>query len=238
MTRISFCILLILGMSASSSAQLGNLVGKAKSVLGGDDSKVGDGLKEALNIGVNEAVSALSAADGYYGSPYRILLPEEAKSVISKVKMVPGFENIESDIIKKMNEAAELAAKKAGPIFLNAIKQMTFQDAMNILVGNTDAATRYLEGTSRKALYAEFMPVIRGALDEVKARELWSGAVTAYNKIPLVKKMNPALDDHVNNKALDGMFSLVEKKEEGIRKDTGLRTSPLLKEVFARQDKK
>jgi hypothetical protein len=150
---------------------------------------------------------------------------------------VPGFQNIEKDLIQKMNEAAELAAKKAGPIFLNSIKQMTFADAMDILSGQEDAATRYLEKTSRQSLYAEFMPVIQTALDEVNARSLWKTAVQAYNNIPFVSKQNPDLDDHVNNKALDGMFSLIEVKEEGIRTDVSQRTSPLLKEVFAKQDK-
>ena len=84
--------------------------------------------------------------------------------------------------------------------------------------------------------YNEFMPVIQAALDEVDARSLWNSAVGAYNKIPFTKKLNPELDDHVNQKALDGMFSLVQKKEEGIRSDVNLRTSPLLQEVFGQQD--
>ena len=104
-------------------------------------------------------------------------------------------------------------------------------------MGEQDAATRYLERTSSEALYGEFMPIIQAALDEVDARSLWKSAVSAYNKIPFQKKLNPDLDDHVNNKALEGMFGLIEKKEEGIRSDVGLRTSPLLKEVFAQQDK-
>ena len=148
---------------------------------------------------------------------------------MSTVSKVPGFNNV---VIKKMNEAAELAAKKAGPIFLEAIKQMSFKDATNILMGNDDAATRYLEGTSRLTLYTEFMPVIQGALDEVNARGLWKSAVDAYNKIPFKKKLNPDLDDHVNNAALDGMFGLVEVKEADIRGDVNLRTTPLLQDVF------
>jgi hypothetical protein len=234
-----FAILLFALLAAAPAhAQFGKILDKAKSVVSGDNSSIGDGLKEALKVGVDDAVSSLSAENGYFASPYKVLLPEEAQKVVTKLKMVPGFDNIETDLIKKMNEAAELAAKKAGPIFLGAIKQMSFKDAMTILTGNDDAATRYLEGTSRKALYTEFMPVIQAALDEVRARELWNKAVNAYNKIPLTKKLNPDLDDHVNNKALDGMFGLVEKKEEGIRQNVSLRTTPLLKEVFAKQDKK
>ncbi len=235
---LAFCFVLALG-PAQMNAQFGKLLDKAKSVLnegeGGLD--IGGGLKEALQVGVDEAVSSLSQEKGYLESPFKVLIPEEARKVVSTVSKVPGFTNIETDLINKMNEAAELAAKKAGPIFLNAIKQMTIKDATNILMGEQDAATQYLDRTSRKALYTEFMPVIQAALDEVDARSLWKSAVSAYNKIPFQKKLNPELDDHVNNKALDGMFGLIQQKEEGIRSDVGLRSSPLLKEVFAKQDK-
>ncbi len=113
---------------------------------------------------------------------------------------------------------------------------MTFDDALNILKGDKDAATRYLESSTRDELYDAFLPVIRDALDEVNAREYWSKAVEQYNKLPFVKDVNPELDDHVNNKALDGLFGEIEKKEEKIRTDTNQRTTELLREVFAKQD--
>lgn len=238
--RILLLLSFVLTLSISPSyGQFGKLLDKAKSVLKTDEGglDIGGGLKEALKVGVDDAVTSLSAENGYLDSPFKVLIPEDARKVVSTVSKIPGFTNVETDLINKMNEAAELAAKKAGPIFLDAIKQMTIKDATNILMGEQDAATQYLEGTSRKALYAEFMPVIQNALDEVDARSLWTKAVSAYNKIPFQKKLNPDLDDHVNNKALDGMFGLVKEKEEGIRGDVGLRTSPLLKEVFAKQDK-
>lgn len=228
---------MLIGLSPIN-AQFGKLIDKAKEVVKGESSgNIGSGLKEALNIGVDEAVSSLSADNGYLESPYKILLPAEALKVTNKLSKVPGFQNVEKDLIAKMNQAAEIAAKKAGPIFLNSIKQMSFKDATNILMGEDDAATRYLENTSRKELYKSFLPVIQASLDEVNARSYWNDAVKAYNKIPFTKDLNPELDDHVNNKALDGMFELVEVKETGIRNDAGLRTSPLLKEVFGKQDK-
>lgn len=232
-------ILVIMLISLSpSNAQFGKLMDKAKKVVNGESSSnIGGGLKEALNIGVDQAVSSLSADNGYFESPYKILLPKEALKVTSKLSKVPGFQNVEKDLIAKMNQAAEIAAKKAGPIFLNSIKQMSFKDATNILMGEDDAATRYLENTSRTELYKSFLPVIQASLDEVNARSYWNDAVSAYNKIPFTKKLNPELDDHVNNKALDGMFELVQVKETGIRNDSSLRTSPLLKEVFGKQDK-
>lgn len=231
---------MIISLSISpSQAQFGKLLDKAKSVVTGEDGSlnVAGGLKEALENGVNDAVATLAQENGYYSSPYKVLIPEDAQKVVSTVSKVPGFQNIETDLISKMNEAAELAAKKAGPIFVNAIRQMSIKDATDILMGDQDAATRYLESTSRDALYAEFMPVIQAALDEVDARSLWKSAVGAYNKIPFKKKLNPELDDHVNGKALDGMFSIIEKKEERIREDKSFRTTDLLKEVFAKQDR-
>ena len=217
----------------SSNAQFGKILDKAKATVNSTkEDNTSLGLKEALNVGVDAAVKQLAVKDGYYASPYKIIIPEDAQKVINVVKKLPGFEDTETKLITKMNEAAEIAVKKASPIFVNAIKQMSFTDAKNILTGNDDAATRYLESTSRAPLYNEFLPVIQAALDEVNARTYWATVVNAYNKIPLQKKMNPELDAHVNNKALDGLFSLIEVKEEGIRNDVNQRTSQLLKDVF------
>jgi hypothetical protein len=234
-------LLLALGLSAQN-----DLLKKAKKSVetireNGTElsqDEVGRGLKEALNVGVGEAVSFLSAKDGYFGSPYKILLPEEARRVTDKVKGLPGFSNVEADLTERMNRAAELAATKAKPIFVSAITSMTFEDALNILTGQPDAATRYLEKTTYAKLYAEFKPIIQQSLDEVNAREYWKKTVTAYNKIPMVQKTNPELDDHVTKMALVGMFGLVQKKEAGIRSDVGQRNSDLLRKVFAKQDKK
>jgi hypothetical protein len=223
-------------------AQFGDVLKKAKDVVTGggglSQEEAGNGLKEALNAGVGEAVDFLSAKDGYFGSPYKILVPEEAQKVVSKLKVVPGFGNIEADLTERMNRAAEDAATKAKPIFIAAIKGMSFQDALNILMGNQDAATRYLEKSTFNKLYAEFKPVIQTSLDKVNAREYWKGAVSSYNKLPFVEKTNPELDDHVTRKALSGLFSLVEKKEKGIRSNVNLRNTDLLRKVFAQQDKK
>ncbi len=228
-------------------AQFGDLLKKAEDKVnavknGGVGSlsqdEIGKGLKEALNVGVGEATQFLSVKDGYFKSPYKILMPEEAQKVVSKLKMVPAFSNVEAELTERMNRAAEDAAQKAKPIFIEAIKKMSFADAMNILSGNPDAATRYLEKTTNLALYAEFKPIVQASLDAVNARSYWKEATSAYNKIPFVTKTNPELDDHVTKMALVGLFGLVEKKEKGIRSDSNLRTSDLLKKVFAKQDKK
>lgn len=238
-------LLLIASFSTSmASAQFGKLKSKiekaAKDVVNPDkengSSQIGLGLKEALEVGTTEAVKSLSKEKGYLDSPYKILLPEEAQKVVKRVSGLPGFSDVEKKLVDKMNQAAEIAAKEATPIFVDAIKGITFTDALNILKGKDDAATRYLEKSARKDLYKKFLPVIQSSLDEVDARTYWKSVVKQYNKIPFIKKMNPDLDDHVNNKALDGMFGLIEKKEEGIRTDIDQRTSPLLLDVFSQLD--
>jgi hypothetical protein len=231
-------LLFLVSFLGASNAQLGKILKDVKKVITNEeDGEVGLGLKEALKFGVEEAVQKLSTENGYLESPYKILLPEEAIVVVNKLKKVPGFQDVEKNLVEKMNQAAEIAAKKATPIFVNAITSLTIKDAMNILLGEKDAATRYLDSNTRQPLYNEFLPVIQSALDEVNARTYWTTAVDAYNKIPFTKKVNPELDDHVNNKALDGLFSLIQVKEEKIRTNQSERKTDLLKNVFARQDK-
>lgn len=228
-------VLFLLMITHSAQSQVKDLLNKAKgsvALIKGEDVDINAGLKEALNNGIESAVNQLSAEKGYLESPYKILIPSDAQKIIDKVKMVPGFQDVETKLINQMNQAAEIAAKKATPIFVNAIKQMSFADAKSILSGPDNAATTYLSSTSRQPLYNEFLPIIQSSLDEVNARSYWKSVVEAYNKLPFVKKMNPELDDHVNSKALDGLFSLIAVKEKGIRTDINQRTSDLLKKVF------
>lgn len=237
--RAVLVLLVSMGLwSNAAHAQFKDLLNKAtKAVAPVAEGDVSMGLKQALEFGVNEAVDKLSAENGYLESPYKIIVPEEAQYIITKVKMVPGFQDVEQQLIDKMNKAAEIAAKKATPIFVDAITSLTISDAMNILLGEKNAATTYLSTQTRPALYTTFLPVIQSSLDEVNAREYWKTVINAYNNIPFVKKANPNLDDYVNNKALDGLFSLIEVKEAKIREDQSQRTTDLLKKVFAQQDK-
>jgi len=243
-----FSLVLSLAVIGTLSAQswkgaLKNAKDKVEEATGGQgvnlsQEEIGNGLKEALDKGVDKAVKSLSAENGYLDSPYKILLPAEAQKVIKKVKNVPGFQDVDKKLTEKLNKAAEIAAKEATPIFISAIKQMSFKDAMNILMGENNAATTYLDNTTRKTLFGKFMPVIQKSLDEVNAREYWKSVVTTYNKIPMTKDVNPELDEHVNNKALDGMFGLIAVKELDIRENQGSRSSDLLKKVFGKQDGK
>jgi hypothetical protein len=131
-----------------------------------------------------------------------------------------------------MNRAAEKAATEAKPIFIAAIKGMTVRDAINIVRGADNAATMYLKNTTSQELIAKFQPPIKTSLDNVNATRYWSDLVSIYNKIPLVKKMNPNLTEYVTQKAIDGLFIMIAKEELKIRKDPVARTSELLKKVF------
>jgi hypothetical protein len=200
------------------------------------DADVANGLKEALHNGVGAGVDYLSKTDGYHKTVYKILLPEEAQNVINKLKVIPGFEKVEEEIILKVNRAAELAASKAKPIFTDAIRDMSFRDVWGILRGEQNAATMYLYDNTYSELYGEFKPVIVSSLNQYGALDYWTSLVSKYNSLPFVKKVNPYLEDHITTKALDGLFDMIEKKELGIRTDIRERTSDLLRRVFAKQD--
>ena len=199
---------------------------------------IGNGLKAALNLGIGKGADELSQKGGYFNSAYKILLPEEARQITDKLRVVPGFTQLESTILEKINAGAEDAAMKAKPIFINAIRQMTFSDALNILMGDKNAATAFLKRTTYDQLYKEFNPAIVESLDKFGARKLWSDATGTYNSLPFVKKTNPSLDDYVTTEALKGLFSMVELKERSIRANTAERTTTLLQNVFAKQDAK
>lgn len=200
------------------------------------NTDIANGLKQALNFGVDDSVKFLSKENGYYGSAYKILLPEEARKVTDKLKFIPGFQNVEEELIKRLNKGAEDAASKAGPIFFSAIKSMSFDDAMNILMGPKDAATTYLNNKTYTGLYSEFSPIIDQSLNKFNVQDYWADAVNQYNKIPFITKVNPDLKDYVATEALKGLFGLVAQKELGIREDVSQRSTDLLKKVFAKQD--
>ncbi|RMF27549.1 MAG: DUF4197 domain-containing protein [Bacteroidetes bacterium] len=230
-------VLLLFTLSACDPAALQ----KALESFGEEElssAEIANGLKQALEIGIGKGAAELSKKDGYFRSPYKILLPPEARKVAEKLRVVPGFSNVEEQILEKINRGAEEAAKRAKPIFVQAIRQMTFDDARNILLGPDTAATAYLKRTTWAALYAEFNPVIVQSLDKFNARQYWSDAVTAYNKLPFVEKANPDLDDYVTTKALEGLFAKVELEEKNIRANVAARTTDLLRRVFALQDRR
>jgi|JI10StandDraft_1071094.scaffolds.fasta_scaffold01936_17 hypothetical protein len=230
-----FGVFLAFGFS-SCDAQFGKLL-KQVGLEEISTDEIAAGLKEALTKGTSKGSDQLSTKDGFYKSIYKILLPQEAKAVTDKLKLIPGFDKVEENMLEKINRAAEDAAVKAKPIFISAIKQMTIKDAWNILKGEDNAATQYLIRTTQPALYDEFKPVITESLNKFGALDYWASAVNKYNQIPLVKKANPDVADHVTNKALEGLFKKIAEEENDIRHNFASRTTDLLKRVFAKQDK-
>ncbi len=200
--------------------------------------QIGNGLRQALDNGIQHQVSKLTATDGFYKNDLvKILLPEELQAVDKGLRSI-GLGNLADEGLKAINRTAEDAVKTATPIFVNAVKEITFNDAKNILLGADNAATSYLEGKTTSALYAEFNPVIKNSFSKVGADKIWSNLITKYNSIPFVKKVNPDLTDYVTTEALEGVFTMIAVEEKGIREKVGLRDTPLLRQVFALQDNK
>jgi hypothetical protein len=204
--------------------------------LGGVD--IASGLKEALDKGISKQVTKLTATDGFYkNEAVKILMPEELQKVDATLRKI-GLSSLADEGIKVLNRAAEDAVKEATPIFVSAVKNISFNDAKSILLGNENAATTYLQGSTTTALYGKFNPVIKNSFSKVGADVIWSNIIKKYNSIPLVKKVNPDLTDYTTNQALAGVFKMIAVEEKSIRTDINERTSPLLKSVFAMQDKK
>ncbi len=231
----------LITFSFSANAQFGGLknVGKdiGSKLPGGkkpalSEEEVGAGLKEALNRGIETGVERVSKPDGYFKDmSIKVLMPDDAKKVEEKLRSMGQGKKVD-EAIESMNRAAEDAANGAKDIFVGAIKAMTIKDAMNILRGEDNAATTYLEKTTRPKLKEKFLPVIEKSLEKVGATKHWNSVFTTYNKIPMVKKVNPDLADHVTEKALDGLFKQIAKEELKIRKDPAARVTDLLKKVF------
>ncbi|MFW0737074.1 DUF4197 domain-containing protein [Flavobacterium sp. T12S277] len=215
--------------------QLSQLSSKIKGNSGVD---IASGLKEALNKGITKQVSKLTAEDGFYkNEAVKILMPEELQRVDATLRKI-GLSSLADEGIKVLNRAAEDAVKEATPIFVSAVKNMSFTDAKNILLGNENAATSYLQNSTTTALYGKFNPVIKTSFEKVGADVIWTNIIKKYNTIPLVRKVNPDLTDYTTNQALAGVFKMIAVEEKDIRTNINARTSPLLKKVFAMQDKK
>ena len=201
------------------------------------DADIISGLKQALNIGIEKQVSKLTMEDGFYKNELvKILLPQELQKVDKTLRDI-GLSNLADEGLKILNRAAEDAVKEATPIFVDAVKNITFEDAKNILLGADNAATNYLENNTSEALYTKFHPVIKNSFQKVGADEIWNNLINKYNNLPLVfNKVNPDLTDYVTNEALDGVYTMIAVQEKEIRTDVASRTSTLLQRVFALQD--
>ncbi|MEI7895900.1 MAG: DUF4197 domain-containing protein [bacterium] len=226
-----FLILVIPGLSFSQfPTSINQLLGTSAGGLTEKDAT--DGIREALVKGTGESVKLVSAVNGYLANAeIKIPFPQEAKDVETKLRAI-GLGSQVDEVVVSINRAAEDAAKSAEPVFVAAIRGMSITDAINIVKGNNDAATRYLAKTTTPELKAKFSPVIKASLDRVDATRLWAEVIGRYNQIPFVNRQNPDLTAYVTEKAIAGLFIMVAKEEAKIRKDPAAQATELLRKVF------
>lgn len=230
-------ILLIVIFNATACAELQGVINQLpQGGVGVSNTEIASGLRQALDFGINKQVSKLTQKDGFYGnSLVKILLPSELQKVDKTLRDI-GLSKLADEGIKALNRAAEDAVKQATPIFVSAVKGITFNDAKNILLGNDNAATQYLTSKTETALYNKFNPVIKNSFSKVGADDIWNKLISKYNTIPFTQKVNPDLTDYVTNQALKGVFTMISVEEKAIRTKVNSRTTNLLKRVFALQD--
>jgi len=216
----------------SGKSGIDKIIQKTSGKKGLSNDEIVQGLKEALNVGAKNASSQLSSVDGFFkDAAIKILMPPEALKAEKKLRSI-GMGKLVDDAILSMNRAAEDASKSAAPIFINAVKQMSIQDALGILRGGDFAATDYLKSKTSSPLTEAFRPVIENSLKKVDATKYWNTVFTTYNKFS-ADKINPDLAAYVTEKSLAGIFHQVSLEEQKIRKDPLARTSDILKKVFA-----
>jgi len=220
-----------------SCAELQQVVNTLPQDSGGiTNADIAAGLRQALDNGIDKQVSKLTKTDGFFRNELvKIVLPAELQKVDRTLRDL-GMGHLADEGLKVLNRAAEDAVKEATPIFVNAVRQITFNDARNILMGPDNSATQYLSNKTTQELYGRFNPVITNSLDKVGATQIWNNIITQYNAIPLTNNVNPDLADYVTREALKGVFTMIAVEEKEIRNNFSSRTTDLLRRVFALQD--
>ncbi|MBI5371920.1 MAG: DUF4197 domain-containing protein [Sphingobacteriales bacterium] len=228
-----FLGLFVVTIAAQAQIKLPDLLKKKTSASGISENEAGQGIKEALTQGVAKAVLNLNKTDGFFGSEfYKVLLPPDAKKVESTLRGMGMGAQVDKAILS-INRGAEDAVAFAKPIFVDAIKEMTLTDALNILKGPKDAATNYFKEKTKQKLITAFTPSVKASLDKTDATKYYGDIMNTYNKLPTTfKKVNPDLTSYVVGKAVDALFDQVSKEEANIRSNPVARTSDLLKKVF------
>ncbi|WP_276366677.1 DUF4197 domain-containing protein [Chryseolinea sp. H1M3-3] len=234
--RIFLFTIVVLGITTSATGQI--TFKKLKKALDEGSlstEEVAQGLKEALTNGVSKGSDLVSQVDGYFKNPeIKIPFPPEVKQVESRLRQI-GLGSEVDKFVLTLNRGAEDAAKEAKPIFVEAVRQMTIQDAWSILKGEQDAATQYLKKSTSALLKEKFKPIIQNSLNKVNATKYYGDLVNSYNRIPMVQKVNPDLDEYATDRAIEGLFVMIAKEEKNIRENPLARTSELLKKVFGSQ---
>lgn len=208
------------------------------------------GLKEALVVGTNKSVDIIGVTDGYYKDEMvKIFLPPEADVIVDNIGKIPGGDQLLEDVLLRINRAAEDAVSEAKPIFVNSITSMTINDAIGILKGDDNAATQYLRSSTYDELYDLYLPKINESLEKklvgnVSTIQSWNALITRYNdaarsmigQVAGLKPVDVELDEHLTQKALDGLFIKIANQEQLIRENPAARVTNLLKRVFGSVD--
>jgi hypothetical protein len=222
-------LLLSFGMAASSCETLSNLP-----VYGTvTESEAAEGMRQALDQGVGKGIQFLNRTDGFFGNEtYKLFLPPEAQRIENTLRQL-GMGGMVDRAILQINRSAEDAVGFARPIFVDAIREMTITDALNIIRGSNDAATQYFRQKTTDKLIAAFSPVIKSSLDKFSATKYYGDVVNTYNNFPTtINKLNPDLVSYVATKAVDALFDQIAKEEANIRANPVARTTEILKKVF------
>jgi len=208
--------------------------GGLSSQQGPDDSTVVSGLKEALSIGTEKAVTNVSRLDGYFGNEIiKILMPEKLQKVANMLRKV-GYQKEVDEFVLSMNRAAEKAAPNAASFFVDAIKEMSFDDARKILNGGDTAATEFFKQKASDKITNAFKPIVSSSMNEVGTTRKYKEMMEKYESLPFVDKESIDLDQYVTKKATDGLFFMVGEEEKKIRTDPAARVTDLLKSVFGK----
>ena len=217
-------------LSCDTLAKLPTGTGSTSSVT---QFEAAQGIKEALDKGVDAGVALLNKPDGFFGNEaYKLFLPPDAQKVVTTLQNL-GMGSMVDRAVLQINRAAEDAVGYARPIFADAIKQMTIADAINIIKGPSDAATQYFKQKTTDKLVAAFTPVIKGSLEKFSATKYYSELINTYNNFPTtLKKINPDLTNYVVNQAIGALFDQIAKEEANIRANPVARTTDILKKVF------
>lgn len=234
---LSISVLFCLFLLGCSSSDINRLLQAAGGSAPLTQQEVSQGLKEALIQGISKGADKASETDGFFRNDMiRILLPEDARRVENTLRQMGLGSEVDRALLA-INRGAENAAKEAKPIFINAIRHLTIQDAFNLLQGNQDAATSFLRRTTESQLIELFQPRIEESLNQVGATRFYGDIANTYNAIPLTnRRIDPDLNAYVTEKAIDGLFLLIAEEEKSIRENPLERTSALMRRVFAAQD--
>lgn len=198
------------------------------------DEKITSGLKEALQVGTDNAVRSTGRPDGYFGNEaIKVLMPEKLRTLEKGLRAI-GYGPDVDEFVLSMNRAAERAAPHAKAIFWDAILELSFEDARQIFSGGDTAATDYFRDKTTDKLVGAFTPVVEEAMDEVGVTRQYNQLVGRARAIPFLKSELLDINEYVVSKALDGLFYVLAEEERKIRKDPAARITELLKEVFGK----